>query len=137
MPERASRRRNPRIQAACAYGVPFLSALALLARERRNRFVRLHAAQSLVFFVVLAVAQSALFVALVAVGGITPNLASDVLFGLIFYGIAALLGLVGLVLWLRLVADAAAGYVTSIPLLTRLAERLEGGLAHVQGLLPR
>ncbi|HEV2459190.1 MAG TPA: hypothetical protein VGS80_12600 [Ktedonobacterales bacterium] len=135
--ESGSRQRNPRVLAAFAYAVPFLPALALLARERRNRFVRVHAAQSLVFFVALMVAQCALFVALVAVGGITPNLKSDVLFGLIFYGIAAILGLAGLILWLRLVADAAAGLVTPIPLLSRLAERMEVSLARMQDLLPR
>jgi uncharacterized membrane protein len=137
MPVATGRWRNPRILAAFAYALPFLPALALLVRERRNRFVRLHAAQSLVFFVTLVVAQSALLVALVAVGGLTPNLDSDVLFGLIFYGIAVILGLAGLILWLRLVADAAAGLVTPIPLLSRLAERMEASLARMQGLLPR
>src|SRR5262245_10451369 len=61
---------NPRIVAALCYAVPYVVALWVLLRERRNRYVRFHAAQSLIFFVTIPLIQLVLFVALVVVGNI-------------------------------------------------------------------
>ncbi|MGH2517827.1 MAG: hypothetical protein ACRDHP_19445, partial [Ktedonobacterales bacterium] len=52
--------RHARVRAGLAYAIPFVPALVLLVSERQHRWVRFHAAQSLVFFSLLALAQIAL-----------------------------------------------------------------------------
>lgn len=134
---RIERRRNPRLLGALTYAVPLLPALVLLLRERRNRFVRAHAAQSLVFFVTLALAQVVIFVLLVLAGGQTTNLhAATVLAAAFALGWLALAAL-SFIAWTRLVAAALAGHVASLPLVTPLARLLLRGLDHVAGTLGR
>src|SRR5262249_33870302 len=94
---------NPCVRAAVCYVVPLLPALGLLIRERSDRFVRLHAAQALVFFVLLATAQLALYAALVLLGGgVPPDGPLATALGLVFYALVAALGLGSLLLWLAL-----------------------------------
>src|SRR5579884_3982422 len=38
----ATNRHNPRVRAAICYALPFIPALSLLLRERRNGFIRMH-----------------------------------------------------------------------------------------------
>ena len=128
--------RQTRMRAGLAYAIPFAPALVLLVKERRHRWTRFHAAQSLVFFTLLAVVQIALFAALVLLGGLIESLPAAALVGLAFYGLYLLAGIVGLVLWLRLMADAMAGRSTRFRFLSDWAMRIEEGLARVQRLAP-
>lgn len=125
---------NPRFRALFCYALPFVPALALLLSDRRNAFVRLHAARALAFFGAIVVAQIVLFVALVLVGGFAGDGFAAIAFGLLFYGLFGVLGLAAVSVWLRLLADAAAGKLTPVPLLTAVAWRIEWGFARVQGL---
>jgi uncharacterized membrane protein len=97
----------------------------LLARERRDRFVRFHAAQSLVFFGLVAGGQLALYALLVLAGGL---IASDVLAAvtgaLILLGFVAL-GVAVVRVWLGLLADCVRGHVRPLPVAGALAARLE------------
>lgn len=128
--------RRLRLRAGLAYAIPFVPALVLLVSERRHRWVRLHAAQSLFFFVALVIAQIALFAALVLVGGVVVALPAAAVAGLVFYGLYLLAGIIGLVFWLRLVADAMAGRSTRFRFLSGAAMRLEERLARMQRLVP-
>ena len=102
-------RRDPRTRAALCYVFPLAPALYLLWRERRDVFIRLHAAQSVVFFGGLAVAQTLLFVALVALGNWAPAGGWLSALGLLFWALFLALGLGGFALWLRLLKTARMG----------------------------
>jgi uncharacterized membrane protein len=125
-------RRNPRVVAALCYAVPYVVALWVLLRERRNRFVRFHAAQSLIFFVTIPLMQLMLFAALVVVGNIVGIGALAFVLGLLFIGAFLVLGIGALLLWLRMLADSWAGQATVFPVLGSLAHRLERLLTEVR-----
>ncbi len=117
---------DARTHAALSYAFPLLPGLYLLWRERDNRFVRLHAAQAVVFFSAVALAQIILFAALVTLGGwipmggwILPGL------GLLFWALFIALGLGSFIFWLRLLNDCAHGRLRRRPLLAPLSRRLE------------
>jgi uncharacterized membrane protein len=113
------------VLAAFAYALPIAPALLMLARERRNRFVRLHALQALVFYVWVALAQSALYALLVISGNLTHALPVAVALFCVFLALFAALGLLALRTWLRLLCDALAGRRSWFPLLTWPADRLD------------
>lgn len=125
---------NPRLRALSVYALPFAPAVVVLLRERRNAFVRLHAARALAFYGFIGIAQIVLFVALVLIGGFASDSVAAFAFGLLFYGLFGLLGVAAVVFWLRLLADAAAGTLTSVPLLTSAAWRIEWAFARLQRL---
>src|SRR5690348_3140762 len=97
-------RRNPRVTAALCYAIPYVVALWVLLRERRNRFVRFHATQSLIFFITIPLIQVVLFVALVIVGNVVGIGALAFVLGLFFIGAFVAVGVGALFLWLRLLA---------------------------------
>lgn len=134
---RIEQRRNPRLLGAAAYAVPLLPALVLLLRERRNRFVRAHAAQSLVFFAALALAQVAFFALLVVAGGLTTSLRAATMLAVVFALVWLALAALSFIAWTRLVAAALAGHVASLPLVTPLSRRLLRGLDRVAAALGR
>lgn len=117
--------RDPRLRAALAYALPLAPALYLLWRERDNRFVRLHAAQALTFFTLVAVAQVVLFALVVMVGNLLPGGWLAAVVGLLFWAAFIALGVGGFTLWLRLLNDCAQGRVRRRRLLTPLAKRIE------------
>ena len=125
-------RRNPRVTAALCYAIPYVVALWALLRERRNRFVRFHAAQSLIFFAAIPLIQLVLFVALVVVGNIVGIGALAFVLGLFFIGAFLALGIGALFLWLRMLADCWAGQATVFPIIGSLAHRLERLLTEVR-----
>ncbi len=131
MAQAYSSRANPRIQAALCYAFPLLPAVALL-RERNNGFVRLHAAQAIAFFSLLALAQVIVFSALVGAGAFVTNLALATLLGIVFYGLFAIVGLLGLIFWLDLLFDALSGRFQPYYGLTALAKRIEHVAARMQ-----
>ncbi len=95
----------------------------------RNRFVRIHAAQALVFFCLVGLAQASVFAALVVVGGVVSNARLTIVLGLVAYGLFALIGLAGFVTWLLMLADAMAGRRRKRLVLSGLADVLERILA--------
>lgn len=121
--------RNPRVLAALCYALPFVmsgATLLGLVGAPRNRFVRLHAAQSLILFVLMGLAQVALLVALVTLGALAPAAGwPTVALGLAFYALVVALGVLCLVLWLRLIRDCMQGRWRRYPALTPLATHLE------------
>ena len=125
-------RRNPRVIAALCYAVPYVVALWVLLRERRNRFVRFHAAQSLIFFITIPLIQLVLFVALIVVGNLVSVGALAFVLGLFFIGAFVAVGVCALLLWLRMLADCWAGQATVFPILGPLAHRLERLLTEVR-----
>ena len=120
------------MRAALAYAVPFAPALWLLSRERRARFVRMHAAQSLVFFSLLVLGQVALFIALVSLGAAFTDLNVSLVLSLLFLLLFCLLGVGGFCLWLLLLADAMSGRFRPYPCLSRLATLVERGASRLQ-----
>ena len=116
---------DSRTRAALCYALPLLPGLYMLWRERRNHFVRLHAAQAVIFFVALALAQTALFIALVIVGNLISGGWVATALGLLFWAAFIALGLGSLVLWLHMLNECVHARLRSRPLLTPLARRLE------------
>lgn len=116
---------NPRVQAALCYAVPAVVACWLLWRERTNRFVRIHAAQALLFSVAVAFAHVALFALLVVLGNLPLALPAAVALAVVFFVLLLVLDGVALVTWLRALADCMDGRVRRLPLLHGPAERLE------------
>jgi uncharacterized membrane protein len=103
----------------------------MLARERRNRFVRLHAAQALVFFACVGLAQTLLFALVVLLGNAAAGSLAELPISLLLWGVLIALGIGAFVLWLRLLADAWGGRLRRRPVLSPLAtqlERLSGSL---------
>lgn len=128
--------RRTRLRAGLAYAIPFVPAFLLLARERRHRWVRFHAAQSLLFFTLLVLVQIALFAALVLLGGAVDSLPVTAVAGLAFYVLYLVVGILGLVFWLRLIADAMSGRSTRFRFLSGPAMHIEEALARLQRLVP-
>lgn len=93
------------------------------------RFVRLHAAQSLVFFGLLALGQVALYVALVMLGQTVADPTASFALGVLFLLLFGALGLGGFGLWLLLLADALTGRLRPYPFLSRLATLVERATA--------
>lgn len=118
--------REPRTRAAICYALPFAPGLYLLWHERRNRFIRLHAAQSVVFFGAAVCMQVALFVIVIVLGNLLSGAGSlTTALGLLFWAILLGLSIGGFVLWLRLLNDCVHGRVRWRPILTPFALRLE------------
>lgn len=136
LPQTIGSRRNPRVLAALCYALPFVvsgATLLGLLGEPRNRFVRLHAAQSLILFTLMGLAQVALLIALVTLGALAPEAGwQTVALGLVYYALVIGLGILSLVLWLRLIRDCMQGRWRSYPPLTSLATRLERWTRHQQ-----
>ena len=123
--------RNPRVLAALCYALPLVPAVVMLAIERRNRYVRLHAAQALVYFVFVACVQSLLFIAMVAAGTLLPGGIVEAIVGLTFYAVFLGLGILALIWWLHLLRGAMSGSVAFMPVVSPVAVLLE----RVQGMI--
>lgn len=108
----------PRLAAALAYAGWWLTGALLWLVERRDPFVRFHAAQSLVVFGVAAIVIAAFIgLALVALQFL-PSAFS------MFLGAAGVTAVAAVLLWIVAVAQALRGVRWRIPLLGSLAERL-------------
>jgi uncharacterized membrane protein len=125
-------RYNPRIIAALCYAIPYVVSVGALLRERRNRFVRFHAAQSIIFFVTIPAIQLILFVVLIVVGNTVDTGPWSVVLGVLFIGGFLALGVGAFLFWLRLLADCWAGRATAFPVIGALAHRMERLLTRVQ-----
>jgi uncharacterized membrane protein len=117
-------RRNPRLLGGLAYAIPFLPAIVLLIRQRDNRFVRAHAAQSLVFFASLGLGQMVLFGVLLLAGGLMTGLSIAIALAVALFVAWMALAAVGFFTWTRLIGAALAGRVAVVPGVTPLAQFL-------------
>lgn len=133
----ARQRRAPQVRAALSYAIPFAPAIWLLTRERHARFVRLHAAQSLAFFGLLALGQVALCIALIGLGEIITEPNMSLALGALFLLLFIVLALGGFSLWLLLLADAMAGRLYPYLGLSQLATLIERGATRLQQRLAR
>jgi uncharacterized membrane protein len=113
------------VLAALCYTIPVIPAWFLLVRERRNPFVRFHAAQSITFYGCIAAGQVGLYLMLVSLGGVVTNdwLAIGIA-GLLLLLFLALSSLIVFV-WSRLVANCIRGEARLLPIAGPLALRLE------------
>ena len=108
----------PRLAAALAYAGWWVTGALLWLVERRDPFVRFHAAQSLVVFGVAAMAIAGFMgLALVALQFL-PSAFS------MFLGAAGVTAIAAVLLWVVAVAQALRGARWRVPVLGRLAERL-------------
>lgn len=97
---------NARVVALLAYLFQWISGLIILLLEKENRFVRFHAAQSIILFAGLGVLQ--------LVTGILP-----------FTGfLSGILGIAQLVFWILMMVNAYKGRYYKIPVIGDYAEKL-------------
>lgn len=97
---------KPNIAALLSYLLGFVSGLIFILIEKKNKFVRFHAMQSLTVFVALFVLQLVL--------SVIPIL------GVIMGG---LLTLAGVVLWIVLMVKAYQGEMFKLPIVGDFAEK--------------
>ena len=102
--------------AALCYTVPLVPAAYLLMHATRDRFVRLHAAQSLVFHALVGVAQMVLFVAVIFLGGAIQSMVGALIAASVLFALFAALVIVVAITWAHLVADCIRGRVALLPL---------------------
>jgi uncharacterized membrane protein len=108
----------PRLAAALAYAGWWVTGALLWLVERRDPFVRFHAAQSFVVFGVSAIAIAG-FMGLAAVAlQVLPSAFS------MFLGAAGVTAVAAVLLWLVAVTQALRGVRWRVPALGALAERL-------------
>lgn len=122
---RPARRHHPRVLAALCYAVPIVPGWWQLAHERRNPFLRFHAAQSLVFFALVALGQLGLYALLVLAGGLITSdlLATAAAFTFVALYLAFAVSVT--FVWLRLLASCIRGEARPLPLAGRLVFWLE------------
>ena len=109
---------SPRVAAPLAYAGWWITGAIMWLVERRDPYVRFHAAQSIVAFGLIAVMVAG-FGALALVSlSLLPNA-----FTPFMWAAAATLGL-GLLLWLVVMWKAASGHAWRIPVAAELADRL-------------
>jgi uncharacterized membrane protein len=133
----APRKPNPRVQAALCYAFPVVPAVVMLLRERHNGFVRFHAARSLVLFGGIVLVQVLVFALVVILGNAVGTAEIAVVLGLLVLVAYLALAICGLILWLRLLAEAMAGKGRVYPYLDFCAINLELLITHVQRRLFR
>lgn len=97
----------------------------MLLRERHNGFVRFHAARSLVLFGGIVLIQLLLFALVVILGNMVGTAGIAVALGLLVLVAYLLLAICGLILWLRLLAEAMSGKGRVYPYLDICAVNLE------------
>jgi uncharacterized membrane protein len=102
----------------------------LLAHETRDRFVRLHAAQSLVFHALVGAAQMVLFVAVIVLGGVIQSMTGALAAAAVLFALFAALLIVVAITWAHLVADCIRGRMALLPLVGRWALWVEALTAH-------
>ena len=97
---------KPQVEAFLAYLLGFVTGLVFLLIEKKNKFVRFHAMQSIVVFGAIFVAQW--IISLIPYLGIL---------------ISGLLSLLGVVLWVVLMVKAYQGEMFKLPWVGDIAEK--------------
>ncbi len=109
---------SPRVAAPLAYAGWWITGVIVWAFERRDRYVRFHAAQAITAFGLIAVLVAGFLAAAATSLSFLPAA-----FGM-FVWAAGAVWLVGLVLWIVVMWKAANGNAWRIPLAADLADRL-------------
>jgi uncharacterized membrane protein len=111
---------SPRVAAPLAYAAWWITGALFWIVERRDGFVRFHAAQSIAAFGIIAV----LITAFAGVAGASLSFLPSAFVPFIW--IAGLTWMVGMVLWIVAMWKAASGEAWRIPLAATLADRFLG-----------
>lgn len=102
--------------AVMCYSIPLVVGAWVLWRERRSRFLRFHAAQSVVFCGLIAAGQIAIYLLLMLMGGFIQDILVASLAAVVVVGLYLALGLVALLLWLRLAWECLDGQTRPLPI---------------------
>ncbi|MGD0785737.1 MAG: DUF4870 domain-containing protein [Sedimentisphaerales bacterium] len=110
---------QPNVAALLCYVLGWITGLIFFLIEKENKFVRFHAAQSLVVFGALTVLQ-------IALGIFSGILVAIHLYVLVpvFTLLYPLIGLVGLILWIMLMVKAFQGEMFKLPIAGDMAEKM-------------
>jgi uncharacterized membrane protein len=110
---------QPNVAALLSYVLGWITGLIFFLIEKENKFIRFHAAQSLVVFGALTVLQ-------IAIGIFSGIFAAIHLYFLIpvFTLLYPLIGLAGLVLWILLMIKAYQGEMFKLPIAGDMAEKM-------------
>ena len=110
---------QPNVAALLCYVLGWITGLVFFLIEKENKFVRFHAAQSLVVFGALTVLQ-------IALGIFSGILVAIHLYVLVpvFTLLYPLIGLVGLILWILLMVKAFQGEMFKLPIAGDMAEKM-------------
>src|SRR5687768_4399143 len=109
---------SPRLAAPLAYAGWWITGIIMWIVERRDPYVRFHAAQSLAAFGIIAVLIAG-FAALAIVSlSVLPSAFTPLMWA------SALTLAAGLVLWVVVIWKAANGHAWRIPVAAELADRL-------------
>jgi len=111
---------NPRIAALLSVALIWVGGLFFFFAERKNRFVRFNAAQSVLFFGSVSI----LFEVFHILGFLTLIPLIGWLFGFVFGAVAVVLFLVAGLVWLFLGFQAYRGVKTKLPFFGDYAEKL-------------
>jgi uncharacterized membrane protein len=107
---------QPNVAGLLCYVLGWITGLVFFLIEKENKFVRFHAAQSLVVFGALTVLQ------------IVLRIFSGILFAMHLYFLVTLLypliGLAALVLWILLMIKAYQGEMFKLPIAGDMAEKM-------------
>jgi uncharacterized membrane protein len=114
---------SSRIAAPLAYSGWWITGVILWLVERRDPYVRFHAAQSVAAFGLVATLIAAFAALAVASLSLLPSAFT------LFVGAAALTWVGGMLLWLVTMWKAASGDAWRIPVAAALADRLTASLS--------
>jgi uncharacterized membrane protein len=107
---------QPNVAGLLCYVVGWITGLIFFLIEKENKFIRFHAAQSIIVFGALTVLQIAL------------GIFSGILIAIHLYFLVTLLypliGLAGLVLWILLMVKAFQGEMFKLPIAGDMAEKM-------------
>src|SRR5688572_7677437 len=109
---------SPRVAAPLAYSGWWITGLVVWLVERRDPYVRFHAAQAVTAFGLVAALIAAFAALAVASLSLLPSAFT------LFVWAAALTWVVGMLLWVVTMWKAASGDAWRIPVAAALAERL-------------
>ncbi|MGA2916524.1 MAG: DUF4870 domain-containing protein [Sedimentisphaerales bacterium] len=98
------------------YVLLWITGLVFFLIEKENKFVRFHAAQSIVVFGGLTVLQIAI--------GIFSGVLAVIHLGFLFALLYPLIGLVGLILWIILMIKAYQGELFRLPIAADFADKM-------------
>lgn len=111
---------SPRLAATLAYLGWWITGLLFWALERRDGYIRHHAAQSVVVFGIVSVFISAFCVLAVASLSFFPSAFAPFLWA------AAITWIAGLLLWVLAMWKASSGQAWRMPIASELADRMNG-----------
>jgi uncharacterized membrane protein len=114
---------SPRAAATLAYAGWWITGVIMWIVERRDPYVRFHAAQAIAAFGIIAVLVAGFAVLALVSLTVLPSAFTP------FIWAAALTLVAGLVLWVAAMWKAAGGHAWRIPLAAELADRLTASVS--------